>query len=352
VEGFSTLQNEIAIIETDPFTCAWIFTDLPRTDRVVLEANPDHWNKERGPRLEKIIYVNDMDPAEALDKVCDTEGEVDIVSEVSPADAQKVIDSEHAHLAAIDAMRIVSGLINRDREYMSDVRVRKALNLAVDKERLISEGFGGYAHPVAAMSPPYSGAPTDIEPYPHDPDEAKKLLEQAGWPSDRALVLATTSDVAPIADYLAESFRSSLGIEVELVAVPDEHLAAAQKALVEKKIPQHFDVLAHAWFDLAAGYPPAVIHREYYHSGGAFRLGPPLDEFESLMGRSVVETDANKLGDLGRDIDRLTHREALSVFLCCPMALVAVNKHVNFTGHAATLELAETSVDEGHWSRR
>lgn len=319
---------------------------------MVLEANTDHWNKERGPRLEKVTYVNDLDPAEALNQVCDAEGEIDIVSEVSPGDAQRVIDSEHAYLVTIDAMRIVSGLINRNREYMDDVRVRKALNLAVDKERLISEIFRGYAHPVAAMSPPYSGAPTDIEPYPHDPDEAKRLLEEAGWPSDRALVLATTSDVAPLADYLAASFRSSLGIEVDLVSVPDEGLAAAQKALVEKKIPQRFDVLAHAWFDLAAGYPPAVIHREYYHSGGAFRLGPPIREFESLMGRSVIETDVNKLGDLGRDIDRLVHREALSVFLCCPMALVAVNNHVNFTGHAATLELCETSVDEEHWSRR
>lgn len=319
---------------------------------MVLEANTDHWNKERGPRLEKITYVNDMDPSEALNQVCDSEGEIDIVSEVSPADAQRVIDSDHAHLVTIDAMRIVSGLINRDRDFMDDVRVRKAPNLAVDKARLISDVFQGYAHPVAAMSPPYSGAPTDIEPYPHDPEEAKRLLEEAGWPQDRALVLATTSDVAPVADYLAESFRESLGIEVDLVSVPDEGLAAAQKALVEKKIPQHFDVLAHAWFDLAAGYPPAVIHREYYHSGGAFRLGPTIDEFEDLMGRSVVETNAEKLGDLGRDIDRLTRREALSIFLCCPMALVAVNRHVNFTGHAATLELAETSVGEEHWSRK
>ncbi len=213
---------------------------------MVLEANTDHWNKERGPRLEKITYVNDMDPSEALNQVCDSEGEIDIVSEVSPADAQRVIDSDHAHLVTIDAMRIVSGLINRDRDFMDDVRVRKAPNLAVDKARLISDVFQGYAHPVAAMSPPYSGAPTDIEPYPHDPEEAKRRLEEAGWPQDRALVLATTSDVAPVADYLAESFRESLGIEVDLVSVPDEGLAAAQKALVEKKIPQHFDVLAHA----------------------------------------------------------------------------------------------------------
>jgi len=137
-----------------------------------------------------------------------------------------------------------------------------------------------------------------------------------------------------------------------MIAIPDEDLISAQKTLVEKNLPLPFDILVHAWFDLAAGYPPAVIHREYFHSLGAFRAGHPVPEFQDLMARSVVETDAEKLTDLGKQIDRLVYDEALSVFLCCPMALVAVNNHVKFTGHAATLELAETEVTEEHWSRR
>ena len=341
------------MVSGDPFTCTWLFTDFPRTDRVVLEANTDHWNRERGPRLEKVVYVNDIAPDEALEKVCDTEGEIDIVSEVSPEDAQRVVDSEHANLVTIDALRVVSGLINRNADSMDDVRVRKALNLAVDRDRLINEVFQGYAHPVAALAPPYSGgAPDGLEPYPHDPEEAKRLLSEAGWPEGRVLRLAATSDVAAVAERLAKDFGDSLGIEVETIDIPDEDLIAAQKTLVEKNLPLPFDVLVHAWFDLAAGYPPAVIHREYFHSLGAFRAGPPLPEFEELMARSVVETDAEKLTELGKQIDRLVYDEVLSVFLCCPMALVAVNEHVKFTGQAATLELAETEVTEEHWSRR
>ena len=341
------------MISGDPFTCTWLFTDFPRSDRVVLEANTDHWNRERGPRLEKVVYVNDIDPAEALQKVCDTEGEIDIVSEVSTADAQRVVDSEHANLITIDALRVVSGLINRNAEYMDDAKVRKSLNLAVDRDRLIDEVFQGYAHPVAALSPPYSGgAPDGLEPYAHDPEEARRLLSEAGWPEGRALRLAATSDVMAVAERLSGDFRDSLGIEVEMIAIPDEDLISAQKTLVEKNLPLPFDILVHAWFDLAAGYPPAVIHREYFHSLGAFRAGPPVPEFEDLMARSVVETDAEKLTELGKQIDRLVYDEALSVFLCCPMALVAVNNHVKFTGHAATLELAETEVTEEHWSRR
>jgi peptide/nickel transport system substrate-binding protein len=129
------------MVSGDPFTCTWLFTDFPRTDRVVLEANTDHWNRERGPRLEKVVYVNDIAPDEALEKVCDTEGEIDIVSEVSPADASRVLDSEHANLVTIDALRVVSGLINRNADLMNDTRVRKALNLAVDRPRLIDEVF-------------------------------------------------------------------------------------------------------------------------------------------------------------------------------------------------------------------
>lgn len=294
-----------------------------------------------------------MDPARALDLVCDTEGEIDVVTEVSPADARKVESSEHANLVSIDAMRVVSGLVNRNAEPLDDVRVRKALNLAVDRERLIREVFFGHAHPVAAMAPPYSWeSPDSLEPYPHDPEEGRKLLAEAGWPQGRALRLATTGDVEAVARHLAQDFGDSLGIEVELVEIPDEDLLAAQRALAEKNLPLPFDVLVHAWFDLAAGYPPAVIHREYFHSGGAFRAGPVLPPFEELMARSVVETDPKELGEIGKQLDRLVHDEALNVFLCCPQALVAVNRHVEFTGHAATLELAETEVGEGHWSRR
>jgi peptide/nickel transport system substrate-binding protein len=57
-----------------------------------------------------------------------------------------------------------------------------------------------------------------------------------------------------------------------------------------------------------------------------------VPEFEELMARSVVDTDAHKLTELGKQIDRLVYDEALSVFLCCPMALVAVNRYVKFTG--------------------
>jgi ABC-type transport system substrate-binding protein len=354
-EGYSSLEAEVALVQADPFACVWLPTGQPRAPRLVLEANPDHWNVDRGPRLERVVFRNDLSPAEALDLVCGTEGEVDVVTEVTPAAARRVSDSEHAKLVRVDAMRVLVGVINRDAEGapLHDLRVRRALNLAVDRDRLVQQAFAGYAYPLAGLTPHYAaGVPKGQQPYRHDPDEARDLLAEARWPAGRALRLAAPADLEGVARLLSEDFRASLGVEVELTVIPSEQLLAAQHALVEKVLPLPFDVLVHAWFDLSADAPPAVLHREFFHSTGAFRAGPPIAELDQLLERFAATTDPVALGQLTADIDRFAYEQALSVFLCAPQALYAVNRHVAFDGYAATFELAETQVAPQHWSRR
>ena len=342
------------MIEDRPLAGVWLDTNQPRTDRLVLEANTDHWNKERGPRLERVVFRNNVPHERALDLVCDAEGEIDIVTEVDPSDAGRVQNSEHARLHAVDAMRVVTGVINRftDDVPLKDARARKALNMAVDRDRMVREGFAGYAHALSGLTPPYAGGFSGTEPYPHDPDEAKRLMGEAGWPERRSLRLAATADVEPVAKILAEDFRGSLGLEVEVTVIPDKDLLAAQHTLVEKVMPPPFDVFVHAWIDLNSDAPPAFIHGAYFADDGPFRAGPPIEEFERLMGNFAAEIDPDRQSELAAEIDRFVYDEALSVFLVAPQALYAVNRHVNFVGHAATFELAETEVDEGHWSRR
>ncbi len=278
---------------------------------------------------------------------------MDIVTEVAPADAEKVENSEHARLVTTDAMRILACVINRDIEPFGDTRARQALNLAVDQDKLIREAFKGYAYPLAGLILHYAaGYSEEKQPYPHDPDRAKRLLDEAGYPEDRALRLATPADLEGVAELLADDFRSALGIEVDIISIPMEDILAAQHGLVEKSMDLPFDVLVHAWFDLTADAPAAFMHSWFYHSGGAFRAGPPIPEFEEFMEQYVREIDPEKLNRLDAEMDRLAYEEALSVFLCAPQALYAVNEHVNFVGHATTFEVAETEVNEDHWSRR
>ncbi|HCP75969.1 MAG TPA: hypothetical protein DIU08_15195 [Ktedonobacter sp.] len=100
------------IIRAYPFASAGLIESEDRSDRLVLEANRSHWNIERGPRLERVVFRNNLTPAEALELCISTEGEVDIVTEVSPADAQRVNASEFANLVRCDANRVLLGIIN------------------------------------------------------------------------------------------------------------------------------------------------------------------------------------------------------------------------------------------------
>ena len=70
----------------------------------------------RGPHLQDVVFRNDLSPEEALDLVCTTEGEVDIVTEINPADVARVEASKDAKLVSIEAVRLVAGVINRDSE--------------------------------------------------------------------------------------------------------------------------------------------------------------------------------------------------------------------------------------------
>jgi hypothetical protein len=111
-------------------------------------------------------------------------------------------------------------------------------------------------------------------------------------------------------------------------------------------------VLVHAWLDLAADAPPAVLHREFFHATARFGPAHRSRSSRSWSAGLPWRPTLARLGELTTDIDRFVYHQALSVFLCAPQALYAVNPHVAFDGYAATFELAETEVLRRHWSRR
>jgi peptide/nickel transport system substrate-binding protein len=356
VQGASSILTRNVIMSPSPYTASWLIESEDRSIEVVLEANLDHWNRaERGPRVQRAVFRNNLSPSQALDLCLSGDGEVDIVTEVSPADAARVAASPYARLLTSDANRVLTCVINRGRPDvpLDSVDVRKALNLAVDRARLIAEGLAGYANELPALTPSWcSGFPPGARPYPHDPDEAKRLFDKGGWPTGRPVRIATPEAFAGIAQLVANDLRQALGVGVEVLVVPAEHALAGSRALVEKKLDQPWDLLMHAWFDLSSEAPPAAVHREFFGLDGAFRAGPPDAGFDALFARMAVELDGAELVRIAEDIDRYCFDQALAVFLCAPQALYAVNNHVSFGPYRTTFEIAEVTVDEGHWSRQ
>lgn len=334
------------------FVATNIITGEDRTPRVVLEAFTGH-HTERTARLAKVVFVNDITPEQALDAVCDRDGEMDIVTEVSPADAQRVEDSEHARLVTIDANRVLVGILNTYPDTgapLDDRRVREALNLAVDRGKLVAEALLGYGEPLAALTPPWIGA--GGTPRERDPERARALMAEVAWPDGHPLTIATPGAFEGIARMIAADVADALGLATAVIVVPDEDLVGGALSLVEKKLTPPWDILIHAWFDLSSDLPPAVVHREFFGDDGGFRAGPPDPEFNTRFRAMATSTDPETARAAAQEVDRYCFEESKALFLCAPHALYAVNRHVDFKAYRATFELADTEVSTQHWSRR
>lgn len=186
--------------------------------------------------MQRAVIRNSLSPSQALELCCAGDGEVDIVTEVDTSDAARVQESQHARLIVADANRVLCCIVNRARTDvpLDNVDIRKALNLAVDRDRIIADGLHGYANPVPAMTRPGARASRGgARPYPHDPNEARRLFEKGGWPSGRPIRIAAPGAFRGIAQLVA-------GISARRWTWPSRSRScrplAGARVLVEKKL--------------------------------------------------------------------------------------------------------------------
>lgn len=355
-EGYSSLDNEEAVICRHPFASTWIPLNEDRTPRLRLEANPNYWDTRRGPHVREVIFRNDISPERALELVCTAEGEVDLVTEVPPERAGEVESSRYAKLVCIEAFRAVAGIINRTAEGLPlrDRRARLALNLAIDRDRIVREALFGKADPLGGLTPP--AAVTFLHrlpPYPHQPVRACDLWEEAGGIKSRALRIVAPGKFEAAARIVAANIKDALRIQTELSIIRDSReLRRVQRQLIEKDRPLDWDIFLQEQGAQAADTVVLDLHRAFVGATGEFRAGPVAAGFELLYRERLAETSALKIAHLAHRVDKFVFDEAYALFLYAPHVLYAVNKQVHFTPYRTTLDLAQTRLSDQHWSRR
>jgi len=357
-EGHSVIDSRQAVTSRDPFACIWLPTE-DRTPRVRLVANPGYWDRRRGPRLTEVVFRNDLSPRDALEAVCTTEGEVDIVTDVPPDQAQRVERSEHADLVSLDAAHVIVGVFDRDAGDLPlhDRRARQALNLAVDRGALVREAMHGRARPLGGLTPPTALTaaqrfPRRLSPHPHDPALAARLWAAAGGAAQHTLRIAALEGLEAVAQRVAGDVGAALGLRAEVRALHGEEAVEAQRALAEKERPRPWHVLIVQQGMQSIDGAPLELHRAFAGRSGEYRAGPVVAAFEELYADLPRHTSQAALVRQANAIDRFVREQSLALFLCAPDALYAVNRHVRFKPYATTFELAETEVGAGHWSLR
>jgi peptide/nickel transport system substrate-binding protein len=166
---------------------AYRFKEWVPSERVVLEANPDYWGPK--PAVQQIVFRTVAEPSVRLVEL--QSGNADVIYSVPPDNAS---DLDAAGLAKVQhrgtgAMRIV---FKADTPQFSDVRVRQALNYAVDKQGILTGVLRGAGYllngPIVADMFGYNET---LQPYPYDPNKAQQLLKEAGVQSLEATWIMT-----------------------------------------------------------------------------------------------------------------------------------------------------------------
>jgi len=149
--------------------------------KVVLAKNDDYWGG--APRIRQAIYVPIIEAQARLSAV--KTGEIDLTMDVPPDSLDGLRKDPNIVVAETNSSAVWYVTLNTRHPILKDRRVRQALNHAVNKDAIIRDILKGTAIvAVSPLSPVYgSYAEPGVTRYPYDPEKAKALLKEAGYPN-------------------------------------------------------------------------------------------------------------------------------------------------------------------------
>lgn len=185
--------------------------------------NPNYWDKDT-VQLDKVTWLPIEDENTGFNMYMN--GEIDWNTEV-PLDQIDAMKAESFYQNS-PYLGTYYYLLETKTAPFDDVRVRKALNLAFDRETIVNKITKGGQIPAFSMVPPMDGYPALVDAAKYSDmskniAEAKKLLAEAGypngegWPEGIEILYNTSESHKKIAEYIQEQWKVNLGIEVSLI---------------------------------------------------------------------------------------------------------------------------------------
>ncbi|WP_342598980.1 ABC transporter substrate-binding protein [Psychrobacillus sp. FSL H8-0483] len=162
-------------VGTGPFK----FVEWKRNDSITIEKFDGYW-VDGLPKLDKVVFRAIPDNSARLNELL--AGGIDLADGVNPADGVTVEGDSNLQLFERPSMNVGYLGLTTTRPPFDNVKVRQAMNYAIDKQAIIDAFFEGRAQIAKNPMPPsISGYNDDIPGYEYDPAKAKALLAEAGF---------------------------------------------------------------------------------------------------------------------------------------------------------------------------
>lgn len=316
-------------------TGAFRFLEWDRRDpQIVLGANEGYW-VAGFPKWKRLVFkfIPQQMQVEKL-----LSGDVDVVTELPGTDTLRVMKSGMATVVKKASFYTPASSLNTRTGPLADKRVRQALNYALNKEHLVRYDLLGNGTPLATLTlPGESGHNPDLRPYPYDIKKAKRLLKEAGHSGGfhlKALVkVQGLRTMRIIADHM-----SKVGITVDITTTTDTEAVR--------------DMSKRPWDWVFAGCPDPISHSFFIQFIFLSSLSPFSvtgdAAYDARLAKMAGTIDPRRQLELGLELDRYVHDQALSLFTYQRIKTHGVRNGVRFIPSVTGMPYFYLTAPEDH----
>lgn len=310
VQKLGNEDYHTAPMGTGPFR----FVHHIKGEEVLLEANEDYWGG--APDLDAIAMRPIPDTSARL--VALEAGDVHVAYHVPPRDAQRYTDDPSLGIDVLTPppQRVILVGMNTQWGPLQDVKVRQALNYAVDQAAIAEGIFVGLAEPTDSVLPPASLCYESTKDYAYDPDRARDLLAEAGHPDGFDVTLhygpgrylLDTEVVEAVQSYLGE-----VGVDVEVIELEwAAFIGKMSDPLEESEIQMFFIGWGLPTLDPDLGLSSYVKAAWKSPINSLFYSNPELEELIPAQGQAM---DTETRCQIVEEIQQIIAEDAPQIFL-------------------------------------
>lgn len=200
-------QNPVG---TGPF----VFQEWKHNDNIALVKNPKYWQSGL-PKLDKLLFKVIPDNSARL--IALQSGEIDFMATLNPSDLEAVTGNSDLQLISRPPINCAFFFLNTSKPPFDNVKVRQAINMAVNRQGIIDAFYNGKGIPAkSALSPSSWAYNAEMKPYEYNLDAAKKLLAEAGYPDGLTFELSIRPEARP---YLPQPTKVAESIQADLAKI-------------------------------------------------------------------------------------------------------------------------------------
>lgn len=308
-------------VGTGPFK----FVEWVHGDHITLVRNDDYWGGK--PNLDKILIKTVKEDSTRVMML--QSGDAHLIVRIPPEDVPRLEKDGKIKLDSTETLRVLYIGINCFKKPFTDVRVRQALNYAIDKEAIVKNIYQGRALVSSGIVAPLTTGYFPIQGYPYDPEKAKKLLAEAGYPNGFKAKLWSPQGRYPKDFEMAQVVQQQLkrvGIDCTLDTMEwAAYLAATRKGPEENES----ELFLLGWAPSTAEarwilYP--LFTTEQWVPKGNNRSFYSNKEFDELVAKFTRATNKAEMDQYLKAAQELLVKEAPSIFILVTKETIGMSK--------------------------